>query len=363
MVNLGQPARGQNSEKCTGCKKPIHAEYLLVKGKAWHPDCFTCEECKKPLVNGHRGGVNAHGRRSQSGAYIEHDGAYYHSQCYAEAFNKTCDVCASPLVGRYFSDGRGYQFCAHHTKQLPRCFSCQRLICQSITGGGVRLSDGRALCHICKPSAIVDAKSAQQAFAEAKHFLKQVNFDLSGYDIPLALTDQRAMRGRLNRAERGLDARRAACGQTRTVIQKQGKRVVKREVTGIAILHHLSYIHFTSIAVHELCHAWLFYNEVGPLPLRVEEGLCVFMEYRFLKYMVDRKSVPGSTLHEEGSFLMRMIEENQDLIYGWGFQAAMAAVKKHGFAATLKSLRERKYWPGTTPFRDDLKIIWRKFFS
>lgn len=360
MVRAKPQAGRQGEELCVGCRLPIHSEYLLVKGAHWHPECFTCAHCKAPLMSQPSGAARLLARPRMSGAYIEHDGAYYHSSCYAKVFQKSCDVCAAPLIGRFYSDGRGYQFCAHHVKELPRCFSCQRLICQSITGGGVRLSDGRALCHICKPNAIVDLSSAQKAFADAKHFMKQVKFDLSGYDIPLELTDQRRMRGHLNRAERGLDARRAACGQTRTVIQKQGKRVVHREVSAIAILHHLSKIHFTSIAVHELCHAWLFYNEVGPLPIRVEEGLCVFIEYRFLKHTVERKSTPGSTLHEEGKFLMRMIEENQDLIYGLGFQAAMAAVKKHGFAATLNALRERHYWPGTTPLRDDLKMIWRK---
>lgn len=349
----------ESKVKCAGCHQPILDRYLLVKGQIWHPNCFVCQYCHYPLLDGRR---TRRERLAHAGAYVEHDGQCYHAACYAKAFNKVCDVCAAPLLGRYFTDGRGYQFCAHHSQSIPRCFSCQRLICQSITQGGIRLQDGRALCAVCLPNAITNQDLAQRAFACAKQFMKQARLDVSEYNIPLELTDQHGMRGRLTRTERGLDGRRPACGQTRILVHKRGKQVVGRSVGSIAILHHLSELHFTSIAVHELGHAWLFYNGFSQLPIRVEEGFCVFLEYCYLKHTVEKLAAPGSTLHSEASFLMRMIEENQDPVYGYGFRAANDAIKKHGFSTTLKALQEKKYWPGTSPLRDDLRDLWRMFF-
>jgi hypothetical protein len=146
------------------------------------------------------------------------------------------------------------------------------------------------------------------------------------------------------------------------MVQKRGTVVVKREVTNIAILHHLSRLHFTSIAVHELCHAWLFYRNFDNLPLRVEEGMCVLLEYHYLKHVAERGAQPNSTLQQEATFLMQLIEENKDPIYGGGFRAARDTVNQYGLSNTLHTLKNKRYWPGTSPWRDDLKLIWRKLF-
>ncbi|KAJ3196409.1 hypothetical protein HK101_009025 [Irineochytrium annulatum] len=37
---------------CAGCGKPVVGEYVSAVDSEWHPDCFTCNECKEPFPTG-----------------------------------------------------------------------------------------------------------------------------------------------------------------------------------------------------------------------------------------------------------------------------------------------------------------------
>ena len=37
---------------CAGCKQPLgYGRFLSCLGKNWHPDCFVCNKCSKPIAD------------------------------------------------------------------------------------------------------------------------------------------------------------------------------------------------------------------------------------------------------------------------------------------------------------------------
>lgn len=39
------------AEKCKGCKKPIEGKVIVALDGSWHPECFKCIKCKKPITD------------------------------------------------------------------------------------------------------------------------------------------------------------------------------------------------------------------------------------------------------------------------------------------------------------------------
>lgn len=67
---------------CAGCSKKIITKVFNAVGKSWHPDCFTCGDCKKTI---------------ESQFKMKGDVAY-HANCAAEF----CYVCKKTLSGEYY---------------------------------------------------------------------------------------------------------------------------------------------------------------------------------------------------------------------------------------------------------------------
>jgi hypothetical protein len=49
-----------NSQRCAGCGKLIMDACLKAMGKQWHPQCFVCANCKKPIQGGFEGKSHSH---------------------------------------------------------------------------------------------------------------------------------------------------------------------------------------------------------------------------------------------------------------------------------------------------------------
>ena len=74
------------------------------------------------------------------------------------AFPKIAMSVRNPLSGKYLTDIRGNAFHPKHQKELQSCCSCDRLICEPLTGGGRIYPDKRPVCNICFKTAINDQK-------------------------------------------------------------------------------------------------------------------------------------------------------------------------------------------------------------
>ncbi len=303
-------------QRCSGCGQNIAGTFLKFNDASWHAECFLCEACNRPI-----------GR----GPYLPRKGRAYHQDCYHRRFTRPCDLCATPLVGAYLTDIWGHAFCQEHGPQVPRCFSCSRLICNRITGGGKSLSDGRQICHICYDSAVIQREDGLNSFARVKREMSLLGLDLRSAHPPFRMVTGEE----LARLSRPRQPAHPAMGMTLTKITRQGKREVSRHLREIVILYCLPKIHFETVAAHELCHAWLFCNHFPTLPPMLEEGLCTYCELLWLE----------KSRHDEAAPRRRMILENRDPIYGDGVRAVAQAAKGRSLLELMGFVRRHGQLP------------------
>ncbi len=276
-----------------------------------------CARCGKPFA----------GRN-----FYERDGKPYCETDYHLIFSPKCAVCGEPRRGQYSVNLWGDTYCERHSDELPKCYSCGRLVCALLTGGGVKYSDGRSMCNLCRRTAVDSVEAGERVIGGVSRAMAGSGWgmDLAGARIPLRLTDQGELSRRSLR-EYASDPSGMAC----TRVWTQGGRVVRREVEEILVLHGLPREHFATVAAHELGHAWLFLNGFPALPPPVEEGLCELCEYLWLKEQ--------ST--SEAKYRLQVLESNTDPVYGAGFHAALRALEGWTLPNLLEYVRARRSFP------------------
>jgi hypothetical protein len=84
--------------------------------------------------------------------------------------------------------------------------------------------------------------------------------------------------------------------------------------------------HLAASLAHELGHAWLFLHAYPDLTPLVEEGLCELYEYHWLQ----------SQRTPEAAYRRRLMEENDDPVYGEGLRAAQSALQGRTLPALLE---------------------------
>jgi len=310
------PAFAQTGDRpeapvCAACGEPIAGEYISALEKCWHPEHFVCTHCGRPFADN---------------AFYENGGRPYCENCYTEIFCPRCMVCGLPIRSTYVENSWGDIYCPHHENELPACFSCGRLVCDGLTGGGVRYDDGRVMCTLCRESAVDDFAEGKAILSGVRGTLRVLGLDLGSAKTPLGLVDLRELK------EGGS---RDLSGNTRTALWSQNGEVIERTVEEILILRGLPYEHFCSVAAHELGHAWLFLEGFPELPLRVEEGICELISYLWLQQM--------GTLGAEHR--MRVMEHNDDPVYGHGFRAALKSYRQYPLDSILAYVREHRRFP------------------
>lgn len=303
------------SPRCAACGQPLTGEYVTALGQTWHAAHFTCAGCGQPF----------HGKR-----FLEKEGRPYCQDCYRERFHPRCHVCQQPMPTRYLSNAWGDQYCQRHEKELPKCFSCERLVCDSLTGGGVRYADGRWMCTRCRRTAVDQERKGLALLASVQQALGGHGLDFSRASFPLRLVDQPELKRLSTRRQTAVLA-----GVTRTQVVTQGGQEIDRQVQEIAILHGLSAEHFAAVAAHELGHAWLFTHSFDGLPLQVEEGLCELSAYLWLQ----AQDTPRARLR------LQAMQDNPDPTYGEGFRKALQGMQRYGLSGLLQRLRDKPRWP------------------
>lgn len=294
------------SPRCFSCGTPVTRRAVNALGKTWHREHFLCAQCRAPFDG--RG-------------FYERDGRAYCERDFHELFSPRCAICGDAIREVYLTNSWGEVFCRRHQAEFPQCYSCSRLICERLTGGGRRYEDGRTMCNRCRRTAVDSAEEGQDALEEVRATLADLGFDLGDVAIPLKLADQLE----LDECARTGYVRHPT-GLARTRFWTQHGVVVRREVEEILVLRSLPREHFAAVAAHELGHAWLFLNAFPTLPPLVEEGVCELCEYLWL----------GTQQTAEADYRRRLIESNPDPVYGAGFREARNVVERWGLA-TLSS--------------------------
>ncbi|KAK0416658.1 hypothetical protein QR680_012614 [Steinernema hermaphroditum] len=92
--------------KCHGCRNTIRMNFITALGTQWHPECFVCQDCRRPF---------------DGGSFFEHLGAPFCEQHYHEKRGSLCVVCRAPISGRCVS-AMGQKFHPEHFT----CSYCHR---------------------------------------------------------------------------------------------------------------------------------------------------------------------------------------------------------------------------------------------
>ena len=79
------PATSPSGPPCAACGRPLAGNYVKAMGKEFHPHCFCCGLCRRPL------GVGA----SQ---FRERGGIPYCNACYASNLASRCARCSKPIL-------------------------------------------------------------------------------------------------------------------------------------------------------------------------------------------------------------------------------------------------------------------------
>jgi actin-binding LIM protein len=134
---------------CAQCRKPLTGQMLTVQDRYYHPGCLQCKHCGQSL-NGKQFVVNPnnkqvycpeHGRLDKSGSsglkcngckdpisgkepVINALNAQWHQMCFV------CDNCREPLVGQACVAQKGKPYCEGCYEQLFRtkCAACNTII-------------------------------------------------------------------------------------------------------------------------------------------------------------------------------------------------------------------------------------------
>ncbi|CAI9758760.1 unnamed protein product [Fraxinus pennsylvanica] len=366
---------------CAGCNGDIgHGRYLSCMGAVWHPECFRCHACNKPISDYE---------------FSLSDNRPYHKSCYKEQHHPKCDVCNNfiPTNAAGLIEYRAHPFwhqkyCPSHEHDgTPRCCSCERM--EPVDARYLILDDGRKLCLECLDSSIMDTHECQPLYLEIQEFYEGLNMKVE-QQVPMLLVERQALNEAMEGEKNGhhhMPETRGLClseEQTVSTILKRPKigghrivdmftepyRLVRRcEVTAILILYGLPRLLTGSILAHEMMHAWLRLKGYPNLRPEVEEGICQVLAHMWLDSEIiagsgsnsastsssssstsssaSSSSSSGSSKKgkrsqfekELGDFFKHQIESDTSTAYGDGFREGDKAVLKYGLKRTLDHIR------------------------
>ena len=315
-INAQQPV-------CDYCKAKIAGNYTIVEGKAFHKEHFLCATCGKPIEGSYNKKDNkfyhaacfskAEGYicsvcgKVITEAFITFEGKKYHKDCYTDKEASKCAVCRQPIFTESQKDEYGNVYHFSHVKEYKKCENCGRLICENITGGGKKYSDGRDICYLCSAQAIYENEIIRSLFREVKDKM----FSL-GIKVPDNITVEGVDRQRLKK-EYGSEVSpemKGFCGSVEQVFRVGNKIEKVTYQHKVYVLNGVPALFLSSTIAHELMHAWIYENAGKDLPPKLAEGSCNFASYLYLK----------DNYSQNARIIMKRMEISADPVYGAGYR-------------------------------------------
>uniref|UniRef100_UPI0037E7EE00 PDZ and LIM domain protein 7 isoform X3 n=1 Tax=Semicossyphus pulcher TaxID=241346 RepID=UPI0037E7EE00 len=86
ILQAAQPAPEDSGRTpvCGACNKIIRGRYLVALGRSWHPEEFTCSQCKAVL---------------DEGGFHEERGSVYCTKCHDNRYAPNCAKCKKKITG------------------------------------------------------------------------------------------------------------------------------------------------------------------------------------------------------------------------------------------------------------------------
>ncbi|KAM4748815.1 PDZ and LIM domain protein 7 [Rhinophrynus dorsalis] len=116
-------ATGDKTPICSQCNKIIRGKFLLAMGRYYHPEEFTCSQCRKVL---------------EEGGFFEEKGSIFCPHCYDARFAPNCSKCKKKITGEIM----------HALKMTwhVHCFTCA--YCKSpIRNRAFYMEEGQPYCE------------------------------------------------------------------------------------------------------------------------------------------------------------------------------------------------------------------------
>ncbi|VVB18322.1 unnamed protein product [Arabis nemorensis] len=280
---------------CDGCNSVIeHGRLVNVLGVLWHPECFCCNACHKPIAI------------DEVENHVSNSRGKFHESCYREH----CYVCKANIHSTAecieYNERPFWleKYCASHDIDgTAKCCSCERLKPRGTNY--VMLGDGEWLCLECMEFV------SQTWHFERHEFFEDLNMKVDK-EFPLLLVEQQE----LNNAkedetivstlpcsnflpcrffqvspyagprvqQRLLHFRRDNHNKCRKDAKDEAKQFVNRDGNKIPNAPRSDLV-AGSILADEMMHAWLGINGHRNLePPQLEEGICYLFALRWLDY-------------------------------------------------------------------------------
>lgn len=299
--------------KCKACNEIIDGKYIVIDGKAFHPNHFVCAKCNKPLT----------------GNYYKKNGKYFDAQCYANSEAPRCAVCDQPLTGKYLIDPNGLKYHQTHEKELSRCDNCNRLISQKTTKGGVKYSDGRSICNICKKNAVTTEAEYTRSQNKTLLGLKNYGLNISLDNVEVHAVDRIKLKKVSNKYYSN-----SARGYCQTTVEERNSGLTSEVIRThtIYVLDKVPPKYIELTLAHELMHVWINENVEHKLSSKLEEGSCNFIAYTYMK----------SDYSVEAQNILKQMQESPDPIYGDGFRKVYNNFKGKYLSELLNYLKRYK---------------------
>lgn len=298
---------------CKKCGRPITDAYFQTNGDYYHAECFACDHCGKPI----------------NGEYVTHGGKNYHTDCFEREVARRCALCGRGIQGKYLIDFWGNSYHIEHQKEATPCEYCGRFISAITTQGGVKYSDGRTICSICRASAVTNGEEAERITIEVARHLDRIGMNVAPDIIDVHLIGLAEMKEKSGKGSNRLTGF-TDFAETRSLFG-----VSKERKIDVYILYGMPRIDVVSTLAHELAHVWQFLAGRFKNDRALSEGSC-----NFAAFLVLQKYPGGQT-----DYVTANIKDDKDKVYGEGFRRVRRFVDENGVAAWLDLLRKKDKFP------------------
>jgi len=313
VLPLAGVAPAGDAPICAACGQPIEGPVFQTRGLYYHAEHFTCAYCGKQI----------------RGSYSEYGGKVYHNDCFQEHVALRCALCGEIIRGEYVQDYWGNSYCKRHDGEAPVCDSCGRFISQELTGGGVRYSDGRFLCNICRNETVDDIDEILSLVHDVAGVMKSFGMDVDYRGIKVDLVGRDHMQRLCGHHSDGLRGFTDYQEDFRVFGYAKNRRM------HMYLLYGMPRMEIISTIAHELAHVWQFNHGRFKNERSWAEGSCNYASYRVLA------NYPG----RESSFFRLSLSRDRDGVYGDGFRRVKTLVDAEGTKAWLRYLGTTEAFP------------------
>lgn len=331
-------ALAQKNYYCAACEKEILTQAAVIDGKFYHPECFICASCKKPIQGDYvrdKEEKYYHRLCSQQKTkipscsycfkpisetnYISFQEKSYHTSCYQNSVAPRCDICGEALDDAAITDFWGTRFHPRHAKEFKICVVCGRLIVRD----GREIEADRWMCPICCATSVVTLERSRELLEIVREQLASTGIVVRTLGLRIVLeTSDQLREGRRPGAS-------ATAHAYAGIKWNKGSDKIGDETATLKVLTNLPEDLMRGVIAHELMHIWQHENGVDTAPLEYREGSANWAS----------SLIYGQLRNERGRYFIGGLEKSNDPLYGVGYREVAKYADTHGVVGVLQMLK------------------------